>query len=405
MSEHKKILMVICDGMGDRPCESLDGMTPLQRAEAPFMDSLAKNGMSGLMYTVGVGRVPGSDTAHLALLGYDPETTYTGRGPFEAMGAGLEVRPGDVAFRCNFATVDNLGVVLDRRAGRIHEGTEELAKAIDGMRIEDVQVIFKPGVEHRATLLLRGPGLSSHITDADPHADGVKMNHVAATKPDGEKTARILNIFGQKAMAALMKSPVNKGKPRPANAILARGGGAVPHIQLFSERYKMKCAAVVGITLVKGICNFAGLEPIHVKGATGGADTDYDAKAMAAAKALDTHDFVLLHYKAPDLFGHDDNPDGKVKAIEKIDAALGKAFKGREDVVIALTADHSTPCSVKDHSSDPVPLVVSAPWLRKDRVECFDEISAGEGALGTVQGKDLLALLIGCANRAEKFGA
>ena len=128
MSEKKKILLVICDGMGDRPCAKLGGLTPLQRAEAPFMASLAKNGMSGLMHTVGVGRVPGSDTAHLALLGYDPEKVYTGRGPFEAMGVGLTVRPGDVAFRCNFATVEN-GIVKDRRAGRIKTGTDKLAAA------------------------------------------------------------------------------------------------------------------------------------------------------------------------------------------------------------------------------------------------------------------------------------
>lgn len=398
MYEHKKILMVICDGMGDRPCESLGGMTPLQRAEAPFMDSLAKSGMSGLMYTVGVGRVPGSDTAHLALLGYDPETTYTGRGPFEAMGAGVEVKSGDVAFRCNFATVEK-GVVKDRRAGRIRFGTSELAAALDGMKLGDVDVIFRAGVEHRAILLLRGAGLSSKITDTDPHSEGVPILNSKALSPEGEKTARALNEFTKRSIEALAKFK------NPANAVLVRGGGLVPHVQKFSERYKMKGAAVVGITLVKGICNFAGLDAINVKGATGSVDTDYDAKAIAAVKALDTHDFVLLHYKAPDIYGHDNNPGGKVKVIEKIDSALAKAFKDRNDVVIAVTADHSTPAGAKDHTADPVPLVISAPWLRKDRVECFDEISAGEGALGNILGKDLLALLIGYANRAEKFGA
>jgi len=155
----------------------------------------------------------------------------------------------------------------------------------------------------------------------------------------------------------------------------------------------------------RGICRLAGLETITVSGATGGVDTDYDAKALAAAKALDTLDFVLLHYKAPDVCGHDDKPDLKVQVIEKIDAALGKALSGRTDTVIAVTADHSTPVSARDHTADPVPLVISASWLRKDRVECFDEISAGEGALGTIRGLDLLPLLIGYANRAEKYGA
>jgi 2,3-bisphosphoglycerate-independent phosphoglycerate mutase len=241
--------------------------------------------------------------------------------------------------------------------------------------------------------------LSSKITDTDPHAEGARILTSKAVSPEGEKTAKALNEFTEKSTEILTKFD------SPANCVLVRGGGLVPHVQKFSERYNMKGASVVGITLVKGICNFAGLEAIDVKGATGSVDTDYDAKAMAAAKALDSHDFVLLHYKATDIYGHDDNPAGKVDAIEKIDAAMAKAFKGRSDAVIAVTADHSTPCSAKDHTADPVPLVISAPWLRSDRVECFDEISAGEGALGNIQGKDLLALLIGYANRAEKFGA
>jgi 2,3-bisphosphoglycerate-independent phosphoglycerate mutase len=398
LPEKKKILLVICDGMGDRPCGKLGGMTPLQRAEVPFMDALAKGGMSGLMHTVGIGRVPGSDTAHLALLGYDPEKVYTGRGPFEAMGVGLTVRPGDVAFRCNFATVKD-GVVTDRRAGRIKTGTDKLAAALDGMRFGDVEVVFKAGVEHRAILVLRGPGLSAHVTDTDPHAEKSAVLAAKATAPDGEKTAKALNEFTRKSMEVLAKFD------SPANAALSRGAGLVPHVEPFQAKYRMTGAAVVGIPLVRGICSLAGLDLIEVKGATGGADTDYAGKALAAAKAMDSHDFVLLHYKAPDLFGHDDDPEGKVRAIEKIDAALAKAFPGRKDALICVTADHSTPGCAKDHTADPVPVVVSAPWLRKDRVESFDEIAAGEGALGTMLGRDLIALLMGWADRAEKFGA
>jgi 2,3-bisphosphoglycerate-independent phosphoglycerate mutase len=361
------------------------------------MDSLAKAGMSGLMNTVGPGRVPGSDTAHLALLGYDPEKVYTGRGPFEAMGVGLTVRPGDVAFRCNFATVKD-GVVTDRRAGRIKSGTDRLAAALDGMEMGDVEVVFKAGVEHRAILVLRGPGLSAHVTDTDPHSEKSPVLVAKATAPDGEKTAKALNEFTAKSIEALSKLK------SPANAVLARGAGLVPHVEPFSKR-GISGAAVVGIPLVRGICSLAGLDIIEVEGATGGADTDYEGKALAAAKALETHDFVLLHYKAPDLFGHDDDPEGKVKVIEKIDSALAKAFGGRRDTVMCVTADHSTPGCAKDHTADPVPVVISAPWLRRDRVECFDEISAAEGALGTIMGKDLLPLMMGYADRAEKFGA
>lgn len=404
-----KILMVICDGMADRPVKDLNGMTPLEAAEVPNMDRLAKEGQTGLMDVIAPGIVPGSDTAHLALLGYDPRTVYTGRGPFEAAGEGVEVRKGDVAFRCNFSTVDAKMNVTDRRAGRISQGTDKLASAVNGMKIEDVQAIFKQGVDHRAVLVLRGPGLSPKVTEIDPHHEG-KILVSKALSREAEKTARILNEFTKRSYEILSKHPVNlarvKAGKAPANIALARGPGSPPEVPSFTEHHNgLKGAAVVGISLVRGLCWLSGLEVIDVKGATGSTDTDVMAKAKAAIAALKTHDFVLLHYKATDLFGHDGDAPGKVAFIEKIDAALKIILDGVSDTVVCITADHATPCSVKDHASDPVPVLIWGKGLRHDCTECFNELEAASGGLGHIRGHELMSMLCGLAGRNPKFGA
>jgi 2,3-bisphosphoglycerate-independent phosphoglycerate mutase len=179
-----KCLLVVCDGMADRPIKELGGKTPLEKANTPNLDSIAKNGVSGIVDTIAPGIRPGSDTAHLAILGYDPLKNYTGRGPFEAAGVGIEVQPGDIALRCNFATVDENEVVLDRRAGRIGEGTEELAQAINDLKIPGVEIKFKESTKHRGALVLRGEGLSHQVSDSDPHREGVKaMDHFYLGEP------------------------------------------------------------------------------------------------------------------------------------------------------------------------------------------------------------------------------
>jgi len=404
-----KILMVICDGMADRPVKSLKGMTPLEAAEVPNMDRLACEGQTGLMDVIAPGVVPGSDTAHLALLGYDTRTVYTGRGPFEAAGEGVEVRKGDVAFRCNFATVDAKMNVTDRRAGRISKGTDKLASAVSGMKIEDIEIIFKQGVDHRAILVFRGPGLNPKVTEVDPHHEG-KVLVSKALAPEAEKTARILNEFTKRSHDILNKHPVNQarikeGKP-PANIALARGSGSPPEVPSFSEHHNgLNGAAVVGISLVRGLCRLSGLEVVDVKGATGSTDTDVLAKAKAAIAALKTHDFVLLHYKATDLYGHDGDAPGKVAFIEKIDTALKIILEGVSDTVVCITADHATPCSLMDHSSDPVPVLVWGNGLRRDNTECFNELEAASGGLGHIRGHELMSMLTGLAGRNPKFGA
>ena len=403
-----KLLMIICDGMADRPCQELNGMTPLEAAEVPNMDSLAKKGQSGLMDVIAPGIVPGSDTAHLALLGYDPRKVYTGRGPFEAAGEGLEVHKGDVAFRCNFSTVDENMCVTDRRAGRISQETDKLAAALNGIKIEGIEIIFKEGVDHRAVLILRGHGLHPDITEIDPH-ELCKIFESKHNIPEAKKTARILNKFTKMSYEILSQHPVNlvrieEGKP-PANIVLARGSGSPPNVPSFTEHHNgLKGAAIVGISLVKGLCQVSGLDIIDVPGATGSTDTDINAKTEAAIKALEKYDFVLLHFKAPDLYGHDGDVPGKVDFIQRIDESLEKILE-LKNTIICVTADHSTPCSAKDHTADSVPVLIYGPGLRHDSVECFNELDAMSGGLGHIRGHELMQMLSGLAGKNPKFGA
>lgn len=407
--KEKKMLMVVCDGLSDRPVKEFDRKTPLQAARKPAMDAVSRHGVNGVMDVIAPGVVPGSDTAHLALFGYDPYKAYSGRGPIEAAGAGLEVRKGDVAFRCNFATVDQSMVVTDRRAGRIKSGTDELAKALSGVMVEDVQVFFKEGSEHRGALLLRGPGLDPRVSDADPHRES-KVLESRALAPEAEKTARVLNEFVRMSHDVLSRSPVNAERRGQglsvANIVLPRGAGALGELEPMPRMYGARCAAVAGVTLVKGLCRLVGMDVVEVPGATGGLDTDYKAKGDAAVRALATHDFVFMNIKACDIAGHDGDFRLKVQVIENIDSMLASMLKDlHEDVVVVLTADHSTPVNVRDHSADPVPVAISGGGARIDHVKEFDEMSTASGALGRIRGKDLMPIVMGVADRAKKYGA
>ena len=400
------ILLVILDGIGDRFVPKLNG-TVLQYAKTENLDFFAKAGINGIMDPVAPGIRPGSDTAHLSLLGYNPYDVYTGRGPFEAAGIGIKLKEGDVAFRCNFANVDEKMIVKDRRAGRIKQGTGELARTLDGMMIDDVKIIFKEAVEHRGVLVFRGKNLSSNISDVDTHIDNVRIHESKPLSVDAEKTADILNRFVKESYQILKEHPVNmervRNKKMPANIILPRGAGIFPKMGSMNEKYGLKSACVTGISLVKGICRLAGMDIINVKGATGGVDTNIDGKIECAVKALENHDFVIMNIKAPDLFGHDGDAFGKVKMAEKIDKAL-EPLKNIDCLKI-FTADHSTPVTVKNHSADPVPITITGKDVRVDDVQNFDEISCAKGGLCRIRGKDLMNIALDLTNRNEKFGA
>lgn len=408
--EKRKALLIILDGLGDRAIKELGYKTPLQFAETPHLDKIARMSVVGLMDPIAPGIRAGSDTSHLNLLGYDPYKVYTGRGPFEAAGLDMEVKPGDVAFRCNFATVDENLNVLDRRAGRIKEGTHELAEAINGMKIEDVVFFVKEGVEHRAALVMRGPGLSPHVSDVDPHDVGERIHEAKALGPEAEKTARLLNEFVIRAHKILKEHPVNKEREkkglRPANILLPRGAGMAPHLEKFEEKWGMRAACVVGTPLIRGICKLAGMEPIDSPKFTGSYDTDMKGKIREAIKALaqKNYDFVLVNIKAPDIAGHDMQPRKKVEVIERIDEAMGYLLDILpEDVTLIITADHSTPCTVGDHSGDSVPIMVYSTDTRAEGKE-FNEVSCAGGSL-RIRGSDLMRIIMNVTNRAEKFGA
>ncbi len=408
--DRRKILLIIFDGLGDRPITELGHKTPLEAAPKPNLDWFAANGMNGLLDPIGPGVRAGSDTSHLALFGYDPVEVYTGRGPFEAAGVGLELQKGDVAFRCNFASVDDSLVLTDRRAGRIKEGTDELAKALDGMKLGRIRVLFKEGTEHRAVLVLRGKGLSAAVSDTDPHEEGQRILTSKPTNGKGKNTAKALNLFTRRAYEILKDHPVNKARVAkglsPANMVVCRGGGIAPDIDPISKKFGLKAAGIAGVALIKGMFRSTGMDVIEVKGATGGLDTDMVAKAEAALMALTTYDLVVVNVKAPDLCGHDGKPSEKIKVIERADAMMGhlKAHLP-QDVVVAITADHSTPCGLKDHSGDPVPVTIFGDGVRVDEVPHFDERSVARGSLGRMRGQDLMPILLNQANRQEKFGA
>jgi len=405
----RKILLVIFDGLGDRPLTELGHKTPLEATPKPNLDWFAANGVNGLLDPIAPGVVAGSDTSHLALFGYDPREVYTGRGPFEAAGVGIDLRPGDIAFRGNFASVDKDLRLTDRRAGRIREGTEDLAKALDGMRVGRIRVTVREGTEHRVAVVLHGRGLSPKVTDTDPHEIGETVLPAKPLAPGARTTAKAMNAFSKNAHRILDAHPINQsrianGEP-PANMIVLRGAGIFPEIVPIPERLHLKAAGIAGVALIRGMFRIVGMDVIDVPGATGGLDTDMIAKANAALEALDAYDFVVLHVKAPDLCGHDGKASEKIRVIERIDAMMGhlKATLS-SDLIVAMTADHSTPVAVKDHSGDPVPLTIFGEGVRVDGVVNFDERSVARGALGRLRGQDLMNVLLNAANRTEKYG-
>ncbi len=408
--DERRILLVIFDGLGDRPLTELGHKTPLESTPRPNLDWFAANGVNGLVDPIAPGIVAGSDTSHLALFGYDPHEVYTGRGPFEAAGVGIDLQKGDIAFRGNFASVDEDMRLTDRRAGRIREGTDELAKALDGLHLGRVRATVRAGTEHRVALVLRGRGLSPKVTDTDPHEIGGEVLESKALEAAAKTTAKAVNAFTKQAYKILKSHPVNrsriaKGEP-PANMIVLRGAGIYPDLVPITERLHLKAAGIAGVALIRGMFRTVGIEPIDVPGATGGLDTDMIAKADAALEALKTYDLVVLHVKATDLCGHDGKASEKIRVIERMDAMMGH-LKSRlpSDVVVAITADHSTPVAIKEHSGDPVPLTIFGEGVRVDGVPTFDERSMARGSLGRVRGQDVMNLLLDLSNRAPKYGA
>ncbi|HEQ65328.1 MAG TPA: 2,3-bisphosphoglycerate-independent phosphoglycerate mutase [bacterium] len=405
----KKAILVIMDGLPDRPNVNFDRKTPLEVAKTPNLDKFTQMGISGVMDTIDIGVCPGSDTAHLALFGYDPYSYYTGRGPFEAAGIDMDLEAGDVAFRTNIGTVDEDLKIIDRRAGRIDDCTE-LLKDLNGTVIDGVKILIKAGLQHRAALVLRGENLSPKVSDGDLHTEGIKPEEIKPTDntTEAEFTANVLNKFLPIAHKHLKDHPYNierkKNNLLPGNYLLVRGAGMVPKIPTFRDKYGLKSVCIAGAGLYKGIAKIVGMDTPNIENATGKADTDLIAKIDAIKERYDDYDFFFLHIKATDNFGHDGDFEGKTKFIEKIDKALGKLFD-LKDAIIIFTSDHSTPCSLKAHSADNVPVTIFADDVRDDDVEAFTEKDCAEGRLGHIKGMNLMPIIIDLMGISEIFGA
>lgn len=383
----KRAILLILDGLGDRTSK-----TSLELAKTPNLDKLAKEGMTGMLSPLGKGVIPPSDKSHLVLFGYDLKKYYCGRGPMEALGAGIKLKKGDVAFRGNFATIKN-GKIMDRRAGRIDTKIAKKLEKEISMKIEDVKVIFRSTVEHRGALVLRGKGLSANITDTDPHKTGVRVWKCKSRdgRKESRKTARIVNKFSELVFGKLSKNKINKKRKLPANVVLLRGAGGFRKIDSMKKRFGLKAACISGGALYKGVAKFVGMNILEVKGATGDKNTNLKAKGKAVLKALKKYNFIFLHVKATDSFSHDKDCNGKKKMIEKIDKELIPILiKSKAGLVIS--GDHSTPCKLGKHSADLVPVLVYG--LGKDFVKRFDERNCRKGKLGKILGKDVITYIL-----------
>ena len=403
--------------MADRPLKKLGWKTPLEAARKSSLNRIAKTGICGIMDPISPGLPPGSDTATLALLGYDALKVYCGRGAFEAIGFSVDVLPGDVAFRCNFATVDNNLVVLDRRAGRIsNEDASKLAESLQRIKLtkhSNGVFLFRNTIQHRAVLVIRGSELSTAVSDSDPEKVGEKVSEIKPLDESREArlTAEILKELMQKFREVLKQHVVNKERVKrgllPANIVLCRGAGSVPNIKSLSQIYDINAACIGATPLIRGVCKTAGMKLIDVKGATGTPQTDFMAKAKATVQALKTNDFVLLHVKATDVASHDGNIKEKIELIEKIDSMLGYVLNNinLDETYLAVTADHTTSSVTRDHEGDPVPIAITGPYVRRDDVEEYDEKACAKGGLNRIKGMDLMPTLMNLIGKTKKFGA
>ena len=401
----KKILFVVLDGAADRP--TVAATTPLKAATTPFFDRLAQDGILGIMDVIAPGTPPGSDTAHLSLLGYPVDKVYTGRGPFEAAGVGIKVRPGDIAFRGNFATVKD-GIVVDRRAGRIDD-TKSLSDAIREQLDLDCEFLFKESAGHRAVLVLRGEGLSPKITQTDPkHVGPFLYSKPIAKDASARRTAKIVNDFTRQVSLILGNHPVNVERSRsnllPANAVLLRGVGSVPHLVPFEKRTGLKAAVIAATALVIGIGILTGMTYIPTKGATGHIDSNIDEKVKNVNEALKRYTFVLLNIKGADEAGHDGDFNAKTHFLERVDRALSN-LEIDDETLVVITADHTTPISLKEHSGDPVPFLIRGQGVRADQTSVFNEYIAATGGMDRICGRDIMPVLTDLLGKGVKFGA
>lgn len=388
-----KIFLIVLDGVGGLP---VDGRTELDAAYKPNLDSLALRSACGLHVPVGAGITPGSGPGHLSLFGYDPLDWQIGRGVLEALGLGVELGKTDIAIRVNYATIEN-GVIKDRRAGRIP--TDESVKITGRLQekiksIEDAEVIFAPGMEHRFAVVLRFreplPQGSASIKDTDPQKEGMKPVPVTADTEQAEKVARV----AEKLISDI--AGVIRNEPK-ANFILLRGFSQVPDIPHFEETYGLKPICIAVYPMYRGLARLIGMPAPALKG-------DLREEIDFLKANYNNYDFFFFHVKKIDSYGEDGNYKGKVAKIEEFDRFLREILDLKPDVTI-VTGDHSTPSVLKGHSWHPVPFLLNSPYVLGDTSAGFSERECLKGELGIFPTVNLMPLALANALRLKKFGA
>ncbi len=398
-----KYIIILGDGMADEPIEALGNKTPLQFADTPNIDKLAKLGKSGMLDTIPEGFSPGSEIANLSVLGYNVPEVFEGRGSLEAASMGVEIFPGEVAMRCNLICIED-GKIKNHSAGHIsNQEAKELISYLNKELANDI-ISFYHGVSYRHLLKIKDG--NKHIICTPPHnVPGTPFKDVMikAEVPEAQSTADMLNDLILRSQELLENHPVNlkrkaNGKD-PANSIWPWSPGYKPNMKKLSELYPIKSGAVISaVDLIKGIGIYAGLESIDVEGATGLYDTNYEGKAQAAIDALRKDDFVYLHIEASDEAGHEGDFNLKTKTIQYLDKRVVKTILEElqtwdEPVTIALLPDHPTPCRIKTHTSDPVPFIIYKSTEEGDDVQVYDEFAARKGAYGLLKGNEFMKAL------------
>jgi 2,3-bisphosphoglycerate-independent phosphoglycerate mutase len=414
------MIYVLLDGVGDLPHHDLKGATPLSFAKTPNLDKIARNGAIGEVISVGKGIAPQSDIAVFNMLGYKfLHEDYVGRGVIEAIGIGIDFRDGDLALRGNFCTINNDGIITDRRAGRKIEKEDGLGVALEIERHikfsnPKASVVVAPTIGHRVVVRIRceGEHLSSEISNTDPAygriagmgvakavGDYLKIERCLPLNEslDAKLSATLVNEFTEQSTTIMNKSEINKKRKeqgkKSLNSILLRdAGNRFPKLAPINEMHAMNFSCIVDMPVEIGISNVLKMKTFNA-----GGINDYEEKARVAAKAMQTQNAIYVHIKGPDEFGHDGDAIGKMKNIEEIDKRFFGTLLDNIDtskVAIVISADHSTPCINKGHSADPVPVLVSGDSVKKDGTARFTEQDAKKGKIGLLAGADVIKTAI-----------
>jgi len=384
-----KMVLLVADGLGGLAHPDT-GKSELETAHTPNLDALAQESACGLTTPVLPGVAPGSGPGHLALFGYDPLKHQIGRGALEALGIEVELAPGDVAARGNFCTVDENGLLVDRRAGRIPSAeSAPICERLDRIEIPGVQVDVFAVQDYRFVLRLRGEGLSEAVTETDPQVTGAKALPVTAIRPEAQKTADLVNQFVEKAAQFMSEE-------ERANMLLLRGFAQMPSLPPMGDVYRMDPAAIAAYPMYRGLATVAGMKVIR----TGRTFAD---EVETLKENWDNHDFFFIHYKPADAAGEDGNFDAKVKCLEDLDPFI-PAIRELGPDVLMVAGDHATPAIMAAHSWHPVPFMLNSKLTKGQGVPTFDEKACALGALGSIPATSVMVMGMSHAGKLNKFG-